>query len=120
MSGEETNRRRHESIPGEARLASLLPTGWTLMLVIGTGVAYATWGWIQIEANASALEKVIPQIENTERATAQIRTDQQLMKQKLDNFMEIEAERRAIAAERDANIQRLLQELLLRKGPDER
>ena len=112
----EEGRRRHESIPGEARLANLLPTGWTLTLALGTGIAYATWAWFQIDANAGALEKIVPQIENTHAATAEIQTEQKLMQQKLDTFLENQAERRRTDTERDANIQRMLEQLLLQGG----
>ena len=115
----EPRRRTLDQLPGEATLAGMLPKGWTLLLIIGTGVAYASWAWFQISANAEAVAKILPKVAATARTTSEIKTEQLLMRQKLEDFLEVEAERRALAAARDAAIRGMLQQLILQgsEGP---
>lgn len=51
-------RRAHENLPGEAALSQLLPKGWTLLLVIGMGVFYASWSYFDIRANAEDTQAI--------------------------------------------------------------
>ena len=65
---DQLRRRAHENIPGEATLSQLLPKGWTLLLTIGMGIAYAAFTYSDIEALAgSAADLVKSQEQQEER-----------------------------------------------------
>ena len=112
-----SNTGKFDALPGEAALYNLLPKGYALLTMLAAGIGGATWGWFQIDANAAALEKLVPQIEQTSKTTTEIQSDQRLMKQKLDDYLENEKERRRIQEQRDADISRMLQTLIRNGRP---
>ena len=68
MAEEQRRRRAHEGIPGEATLSQLLPKGWTLLLVIGAGVAYGAFTYADIRATAGNVKMVQQtQVQHAER-----------------------------------------------------
>ena len=99
---------------------SNFPNGYAFLTMLAMGIGGAAWGWFQIEANAEALNKLIPQIEQTSKTMTAIQSQQMLTKQKFDDFLEVEKERRRKQEQRDADIQRMLQTLIRNGRPPPR
>ena len=101
-SPREMRRRRgqHEHIAGEATLAALLPKGYTLMVLIVAGTAYAAFAYSDISSNADSLKAIESWVETAIPRIRVLEQNQMVVQEQLKNIQKEQSrsEKAAIAA----------------------